>query len=178
MRNLWALSLLFCAVPAGSMAGNPQVNRAMIRAAEENMDQKLSTLWADNPAQVLGLTQGAYISGYGMVFMSEMNLSAGTPISPFHPNITADEVKRIHDRKVERLGKLKEAMQQMLVDSAKSMDPVPADEQIALAVSFFYWNWENKTGLPAQIVMHAPRKLLLDAKTGAAAKSSILADEF
>jgi len=110
--------------------------------------------------------------------MSELNLAAGTPISPFHPNITADEVKRIHDRKMERLPKLKEAMQQMLMDSAKSMDPVPADEQIVLAISFFYWNWENKDGLPAQIVMHAPKKLLLDARTSASAKSFIVSDEF
>ena len=93
-------------------------------------------------------------------------------------DITADEVKRIHDRKMERLPKLKEAMQQMLMDSAKSMDPVPADEQIVLAISFFYWNWENKDGLPAQIVMHAPKKLLLDARASAAAKSFILSDEF
>ncbi len=180
MKNIWILGLLACALPAGSMANKPQVSHAIVKSVEASMDQKLQALFSDNPVQVqvLGLTQGAYIDGYGAVFMSELNLAAGTPISPFHPNVTADEVKRIHDRKMERLSKLKEAMQQMLMDSAKSMDPVPADDQIALAISFFYWNWENKDGLPAQIVMHAPKKLLLDARTSAAAKSSILSDEF
>ena len=178
MKNFWIVALLACALPAGSLADKPNVSRAMIKAVEESMDQKLSMLWADNPAQVLGLTQGAYVTGYGAVFMSELNLASGTPISPFHPNVTAEEIKRIHANKVERLSKLKEAMQQMLVDSAKSMDPVPDDEQIALGVSLFYWTWENKAGLPAQIVMHAPKKLLLDAKTSVAAKSSISSDEF
>ena len=54
-------------------------------------------------------------------------------------------------------------MRSMLVDSARSLDSVPADEQVAVGLSLFYWTWENREGLPAQIVMHAPRKDLLQA---------------
>jgi hypothetical protein len=129
--------------------------------------------------QLVGLTQGLYINGYGVVFMSEVNLAAGPGLSPFHPTISPDEVRRIHEKKLARLPKLKETMQQMLLDSARSIDSVPADEQITLGISFFYWNdWENKDGLPAQIVMHAPKKLLLDAKVAAGGKASIVSDEF
>lgn len=105
MKNFLVLCLLACALPAGSMADKPKVSRSIVKSVEESTDQKLQALFSDNPVQVqvLGLTQGAYIDGYGVVFMSELNLAAGTPISPFHPNITADEVKRIHDRKMERL---------------------------------------------------------------------------
>ena len=178
MRNVWIVGLLLCALPAGTMADKPKVSRAMVKTMEESMDQKFQTLWPDNPVQVVGLTQGAYISGYGAVFMSELNLATGPTISPFHPNISPDEVKRIHEKKLSRLAQLRATMQQMLVDSAKSMDPVPADEQLALGISFFYWNWENREGLPAQIVMHAPKKVLLEAKAGAAAKSPIPFDEY
>jgi len=165
MKNIWFVALSLCALPAGTMADNPKVSRAMVKTMEENMDQKFQSLWAENPVQVVGLTQGAYIPGYGAVFMSELNLATGPTISPFHPNISPDEVRRIHEKKVARLAQLKATMQQMLADSAKSMDPVPADEQIALGISFFYWNWENREGLPAQIVMHAPKKMLLTTKT-------------
>ena len=178
MKNIWILGLVLCALPAGTMADKPKVSRAMVKSMEEGMDQKLQALWPDSPVQVLGLTQGAYVNGCGAVFMSEVNLAIGPVISPFHQNVTADEVKRLHEKKLERLAKLKQAMQQMLVDSAKVMDPVAADEQIALGISLFYWNWENKDGLPAQIVMHAPKKLLLAATTGSAAASSIVSDEF
>jgi len=171
MRNVWIVGLVLCALPAGTMADKPKVSRAMVKTMEESMDQKFQTLWPDNPVQVVGLTQGAYINGYGAVFMSELNLATGPTISPFHPNISPDEVKHIHEKKVARLAQLKATMQQMLVDSAKSMDPVPADEEFALGISFFYWTWENREGLPAQIVMHAPKKQLLEAKAGAAAKS-------
>jgi len=150
----------------------------MIDAMEKSLDRKLSGLWPDDPVEVMGLTQGAYISGYGAVFMDEINLAPAAGISPFHPTISAEEAKRTHDKKVARLVKLREAMQQMLVDSAKSLDAVPVDEQVAVGVSLFYWNWENHDGLPAQIVMHAPRKLLLQFKPGAADKASIVSEEF
>lgn len=174
MRNFWTVAVLLCALPLGSMADKPKVTRTMIRAMEESMDQKIQALWPDSPAQMVGLTQGAYINGYGAVFMTEVNLAVGPVVSPFHLTVTPEEVKRLHDRKVMRLGRLKDSMQQMLHDSAGSMDAVAGDEQIALGVSFFYFYWENKDGLPAQIVMHAPKKALLDAS----GKFSILSDEF
>jgi hypothetical protein len=135
---------------------------------EENLDNWLQRMWADDPAQVVGLTQGVYISGYGAVFMSELNLAPAPGITPFHPKVTADEMKRIHDKKAARLAQLKETMQDMLLSSAKSLDPMPLDEQLTLGISLFYWNWENSTGLPGQIVMHAPRRALLEGKAAAA----------
>ena len=178
MRNLWIVALLACALPSGSMADKPRVSRAAVKAMEDSLDQKLQRLWPDDPLQVVGLTQGAYINGLGAVFLTEINLASGPAITPFHPVISPEEIKRIHEKKVSRLPKLKETMQEMLVDSARSMDSVPVDEQISLGISLFYWNGENRDGLPAQIVAHAPKKLLLEAKTGAAGKSAILFDEF
>ena len=51
---------------------------------------------------------------------------------------------------------------------------VPADEQVAVGLTLFYWKWENHDGLPAQIVMHAARKALLQS----ADQASIAAEEF
>ncbi len=64
---------------------------------------------------------------------------------------------------MQRMAAIRTAMRGMLVDSARSLDSVPADEQVALGLSLFYWKWENRDGLPAQIVMHAPRKVLLQS---------------
>jgi len=177
MKNLIILALLVGTLPAGSLADKPKVNRGMIDAMEKSIDSKVQALWPDDPAEVVGLTQGAYIHGYGAVFMNEINMAHSTPPSPFHPTITPEETKRTHDKKAARIAKLREAMQQMLVDSAKSLDAVPGDEQVAVSVSLFYWNWENREGLPAQIVMHAARKQLLEAKAGAD-KSFISSEEF
>ena len=178
MRGAAILSLLVCLLPAGSMADKSKVSRTMIEAMEKSVDGKLQRLFPSDPAEVLGLTQGAYINGYGTVFMAEVNLAPAAGITPFHPTVTPDEIKRTHDKKMQRIAALRSAMRDILADSAASLDTVPNDEQLTLGVSLFYWTWEKRDGLPAQIVMHAPKKLLLQAKAGTADKSAIVSDEF
>jgi hypothetical protein len=175
--RLAAIALFsLCALPAGSLADSPKVNRGMIEAMQHSLDNKLSGLWPQDPAEVLGLSQGTYIQGYGAVFLGEVNLAPAAGISPFHPSVNADEVRRTHDKKVQRMAAIRTAMRAMLVDSARSLDSVPADEQVALGLSLFYWKWENREGLPAQIVMHAPRKVLL--QSASAEQAAIASEEF
>ena len=88
--------------------------------------------------------------------------------------MSADEIRRTHEKKVQRMGAIRNAMRAMLVDSARSLDSVPPDEQVSVGLTLFYWKWENHDGLPAQIVMHAPRKALLQS----ADQASIAAEEF
>ena len=178
MKLLAIVCLALCGLPAGTLADKPSVNRASLVAMEKSLDRRLSGVWpTDSPGEVVGLTQGAYVNGFGAIFMSQVNVAVTAGISPFHQTIRPDEIKRVHDKKVARMVQMKEAMQSMLLDSAKSLDTVPADEQIAVGVSLFYWNWEDRTGLPAQIVMHAPRKLLLQGKA-AIDKTPIATEEF
>jgi hypothetical protein len=172
-----ALALLWlCALPGGSKADNPKVNRAMIEGMQHSLDRKLSGLWPQDPAEVLGLSQGAYIQGYGAVLLGEVNLAPAAGITPFHPSVSADEVRRTREKKLQRMGALRTAMRAMLLDSARSLDSLPADEQVAVGLSLFYWKWENRDGLPSQIVMHAPRKALL--QSGSAEQASIASEEF
>jgi hypothetical protein len=178
MKIALIVSLALCALAAGSMADKPKVTRPMLEAMEKSVDGKLQNLYGLDPAEIVGVTQGAYINGYGAVFMSEVNLAPATGISPFHPTLKPEEIKRTHDKKVQRIAALRNAMREILIDSAASLDTVPADEQVAVGVSLFYWTWENREGLPAQIVMHAPKKLLLQAKAGTADKGAIASDEF
>lgn len=176
MRIAAVALMLLCALPAGSMADSPKVNRGMIEAMEHSLDRKLAGLWPQDPAEILGLSHGAYIQGYGAVFLGEVNLAPAAGITPFHPSVSADEVRRTHDKKMQRMAAIRTAMRAMLVDSARSLDSVPPDEQVALGLSLFYWKWENRDGLPAQIVMHAPRKALL--QSASAEQASIATEEF
>jgi hypothetical protein len=176
MRIAAVALLSLCALPAGSLADSPKVNRGMIEAMQHSLDNKLSGLWPQDPAEVLGLSQGTYIQGYGAIFLSEVNLAPAAGISPFHPTVSADEIRRTHEKKMQRMAAIRSAMRAMLVDSARSLDSVPSDEQVALGLSLFYWKWENRDGLPTQIVMHAPRKALL--QSGTAEQASIASEEF
>jgi hypothetical protein len=176
MRIAAVILMALCALPGGSMADSPKVNRAMIEGMQHSLDRKLSGLWPQDPAEVLGLSQGTYIQGYGAVFLGEVNLAPAAGITPFHPAVSADEVRRTREKKLQRMAALRTAMRAMLVDSARSLDSFPPDEQIAVGLSLFYWKWENHEGLPAQIVMHAPRKVLL--QSGSADQASIASEEY
>ena len=167
---------------ATSAAEKPRMSRGAVEAMEKTMDDRLRGLWTADPLEVIGLTQGIYLSGYGGVFMGEVNLAPASGITPFHPTRSPDEVKRIHEKKVARLPELKKAIEQMLLDSAGSLDTVRDNEQIAVGISLFYWVWEDKAGLPAQIVMRAPKGALVQIKTGKTAKTAlngiVTVDEF
>ncbi len=168
--------LALCALPGGSLADNPKVNRAMIEAMQQSMDRKLAAIWPQDPAEVLGLSQGAYIQGYGAVFLGELNAAPTAGITPFHPSVTPEEIRRTHDKKLQRLAAIRGAMRSVLMDSARSLDAVPSGEQVTVGLSLFYWKWENREGLPGQIVMHAQRKALLEAAN--AEQASISTEEF
>ena len=87
MNTAIIVSLLLCALPAGSMADKPKVTRTMLDAMEKSVDGKLQSLFTPEPAEIVGVTQSAYINGYGAVFMSEVNLAPAPGISPFHPTL-------------------------------------------------------------------------------------------
>jgi hypothetical protein len=176
MRTLPIAGILLSALTAGSMADGPKVSRTMMEAMEHSLDGKLKGIWPQDPAEVVGVPQGTYIRGYGAVFLGEVNLAPAAGISPFHPTISPDEVTRTHDKKVQRMAALRSTMRTMLVDSARSLDAVPSDEQVAVSLTLFYWTWEKRDGMPAQIVMHAQRKALLTAAN--AEQAPIASEEF
>lgn len=178
MRILTVMTLLLGALSISLLADKARIPHAMLEQVENTLDAKFTAIWPLDPVEVVGVPQSAYLNGYGAVFMSKINVAPAAGITPFHPAIRPDEIKRTHDKKAQRMDQLRTAMRAMLVDAAASLDSVPADDQIALGVSLFYWNWENHEGLPNQIVMHAPKKALLAAKTGAGDKVAISVDEY
>jgi hypothetical protein len=175
VRSALGLALVLAsALNAAASGDRPKVSRAQVMSAEKGMDSKLAAISIDDPVMVVGLTQGVYISGYGAVFISEVNLAPGPGISPFHQTISKDEVTRIHQKKIDRLPRLKQAMQEMLLQAAPALEPSPADEQVVLAISLFYWHWEDSSGLPAQVVMRAPRKTLTMVAAGKLDRSILM----
>jgi hypothetical protein len=174
MKALALAGLLLFAAATSSLADKPQrVSRAMIKAAEVSVDKQLQAIWPGDPVDLIGVTQGTYISGYGVVLLSEVNIAITSGITPFHPQITKDEFVRIHVKKLTRLAKLKTAMEDLLLGTAASLETLPGEEQVVLSITFFYWNGENTEGLPAQIVMHAPKRALVNVKSGLADRSTL-----
>ena len=169
-RTSSALTLAILFLSSAS-ADRAKVSRASVAAMEESLDKRLAGLFPEDPVLLIGVTKGSYISGYGTVFMGELNLVPSAGITPFHQTISKEEIARIRQKEMDRVPKLKQVMQELLLSSAASLDAVPADEQIALSISLFHFYWENIAGVPSQIVMHGAKKTLVAIHSGRADRS-------
>ncbi|HEV3331689.1 MAG TPA: hypothetical protein VG096_11945 [Bryobacteraceae bacterium] len=139
----------------------PTVARKVFTELESNFDYKLRAASAKDPFDLLGLTRGLYLPGYGAVLTTELSLIVTPPITPFHLKITPEEAAKVHQRKLENLPQLRRTMQGLWRDAALALTSVPDSEQVVVAVRVLYQPWEDTGGLPGQIVMKGSRKAAL-----------------
>ena len=139
----------------------PPVKRHVVETLEKHFDGSMARAGASEPFEVMGGTVGVYLAGYGAVFTSQVNLIVSPNVSPFRLKMSPEEVSRVHERKLRQVPVLKQAMRDMLLHSAQALDAVPLRQQIAVGVNLFYFSWEERSGLPSQLTMHAERGRLL-----------------
>ena len=178
MRFAAAL-LLTVAIFASSVP--PRVSRASLVHLEKTIDGKVAAIDRDERSLVLGLTRGVYLEGYGAVFTAEVELVPSATPNPFSgQTITKELITRLKAKKRLRIDMLKQTMRDTLISAAVPLDNVPVEEQVALAVTIAYFSWEDSAGLPRQILMHAPRSVLLKGAKGdtLAVDNGLKAQEF
>lgn len=179
MRTAVLCVLAIVSAAAASRADEPlKIDRTSFTKVSNSVDDRFRTLWPDYPAELVGVTHTVYIRGYGAVVTGEVNLAPSSGITPFHQTITKQDKERAHQKKIERMPELKTAMQALLVKTAAELHDVPDNEEVAIAVSLFYWLWEDRSGLPDQVVMHAPKKALVAAAKDKSLGSVVRVDEY
>lgn len=150
------------AVPGTPTIGKAANSREAFRILESDFDDRLKMADPKSPMTILGMTRGLYLQGYGVVFTTELDLSAG--VNPlFHPNVTAEDKVNTHNQKLKHLDVLRQQMRDMMALCAKNMDFLAPNDQVVVAVRLLYQGWEDKSGLPDQILMKADRR---GAQTG------------
>jgi hypothetical protein len=164
MMRSFHLPLILALIPAAAQSAGPA--RADLQPLEQSLDSKLRRSFPESPLQVLGLARGVYLEEYGAVITAELSLIMTPSISPFRPEISQKDRESIHAAKVLRLPGLKQVMRDWLMQSAGSLDRLPPEEQVVLAITIFFHNWEITKGLPQQVLMSAPKKTLVEAATG------------
>jgi len=170
MKRLALISaILALALFAAKASEKTRVSRNLMATMERNLDDRCKHLWNDNPFVLLdGDARSVYLEGYGAVFTVSVNLVT-SPTLTFRPEMTKTEMADHRRKKMERLPQLKAEMRKALTDFAASLDPVPADEQIVIAVLLTKYPWEDVSGLPTEIVLQGQKKKLLEAKSAGGA---------
>lgn len=138
-----------------------RVTRTNMVTLEKLTDSKVVQLDATNPADVLGPTRGVYLDGYGAVFTAEVDLNPYAAPNPFRPSYSEADIAKLRVQKQNRIETLKKKMVESLVVIARSLEGVPPNEQVALAVTIPYYVWEKSAGMPKQILIQAPKAALL-----------------
>lgn len=157
-------------IAAGLLAGivlvaasvSPRVTRSNLVTLEKLTDSKVAQLETTNPPDVLGYTRGVYLEGFGAVFSTEVDLSPYAAPNPFRPAHSKADIEKLRIQKQSRIETLKKRMTESLIVMARSLEGVPATEQIAFAVTIPYGAWENSAGMPRQILIQAPKSALLN----------------
>ena len=159
---------------ATAVAQKPQVSRNELAAMERSLDDRMKHFDIDRPMEILGLTRGVYLEGYGAIFTAEVNMVLTPGMSPFRlTEFTKEDIARVHTAKMQRMPQLRKLMRDFLVASAQSLDRVPPEEQIGVSLFLLSKPWEDKSGLPQQILMQAKRKALLEVATNRADRSTL-----
>src|SRR5580704_967615 len=138
------LAVPFCAA-AIFAATTPRVSGNVLKVVELSLDDRIKSLWPDNPFSIIRLTRGLYLDGYGAVFTVDVSPVLSTT-SMMHPTVTKDEVVKAHKIRGERIAELRTAMRAAVADMASALEPVPADEQVTLVVYLTYHDWEDISG--------------------------------
>src|SRR5437667_3726524 len=126
---------------------------------EKGFDTKLATLaGVDEPVDVLGLTRGIYLDGYGVFFSADVSLVVTPERNPFRREISKELAAHVRQRRVERLPLLKTAMKEMVRKIATTFTQIPASQQVVVAVRLYYGSWEDSRRMPAAISA-APSRL-------------------
>ena len=155
-------------LPAAALlaAAVPRVPRSTLATLERHFDRRMETFDINDPLYVIGATRGVYLDGYGVVLTSEVGLVVAPNVTPFRPSISKEDIAKLRTRKLARVPQVKRLMRDMLVQSGNVLSTVPLDEQVVIGLILFYTAWEEKAGLPVQILMQAERRALVDFEAG------------
>ncbi len=145
-------------VAPGAPSDQSTVSQAVMTDLEKQLDKQVSKVGGKDPVQLLGLTRGIYLPGYGAVITQEISLVQTPYPNPFRQPITPQEAAQIHKRKIERLPLARQTVRQLWLDAAAALNMVPDTDQIVVAVRLLYQEWEDTHDLPGLMVVKATRK--------------------
>ncbi len=132
-------------------------SRPLVAGIESAFESKLKALDPKDPVNLLGATAGVYVKGVGMFFTTPMDLVITPQLTPFHTVITPAEKSATHAQKQSHLPLLKKALADAVAESTAKLPPLPPGERVVFAARLYYFEWEDKAGLPSQIVASADR---------------------
>jgi hypothetical protein len=166
MKSFVLSMILVSAAYAATAGETPRVDRTQLEKVEKGLDATLLRFTPDNSHTLIGLTRGVYLEGVGAVFTAEVFL-VNANVNIMHPLPSKEEIVQMRKKKLERLPIFRKVLKDALVAAAASLDSIPPDEQVVIAVVFPRFSFEDAGGVPVQMTVQAPKRKLLESKGAA-----------
>ncbi len=149
--------------PAATTSPSSGASVAEITAVEKAFDASIRGYSIDAPFDQLLPTHGIPVEGYGLVFVTDVNLVSLPPLFGFGGRIEKSEIARIHESKLKRLPAVRQLMTQMLLAASGMLSHLSPDENILLQFNFYSQQFEDRTGLATSMSIQGKKKDLMDA---------------
>jgi hypothetical protein len=142
------------AKPDGTVGTPDKSPLATLISFEKDMDGRISTTGGTDPCVIWGASRGIYLSGLGAIFTAEVELANTPGAAAMFQTIGPAQKAKILKNKQAHLPLLEQTLRDMAVSLAASPALKLADsEQVVVSARLWYRPWEDKTGLPGQIVV-------------------------
>jgi hypothetical protein len=149
------------AKPTGTVSTpeRPTAPLPTIVSLEKEMDGRIASTGGSDPCVIWGASRGVYLNGVGAIFTAEVELANTPGAAAMFQAIGPEQKAKILKNKQAHLPLLEQTVR----DAALSLASNPAlkladTDQIVVAVRLWYRPWEDKTGLPGQIVARIERR--------------------
>jgi len=168
MKTMKSFVLPLIAMSAAYAAAGeaPRVDRTQMEKVEKSLDATLLRFTPDNSHTLIGITRGVYLEGVGAVLTAEV-IVVNAGVNIMHPLPTKEEIVQLRKKKLERVPILKKVLKDALVSAAATLDTIPPDEQVVIAVVIPRFQFEDAAGLPSQVTVQATKRKLLESKGAA-----------
>ena len=126
--------------------------------AERSVDNAIQRKWNDDPLVLIGGTRAFYVDGFGVVMTTELNLVTGPSVNPFNPTLSPETKALYRKRKLDRLPQMRDLMATTLQQAKGWFPTLRDDEQIALGIQLYRYPWEDRVGIPSQVVWQTTKR--------------------
>jgi hypothetical protein len=148
----------------------PVAKRDQLNPLEKGFAQSLTA----SQMRILGYPSAINIDGFGVVYTAEVNLSYSPIADPFQQTFSPQVKARTQNTEQLQLPILRNEMRQLLLRTSEALDALPMNEQIVVGVKISQQAWQDRGGVPQEIVMQGQKSKLLEAKRGKTSPESVI----
>jgi len=148
---------------AAPCVNGPKITPQSFTGLESAFGTKMTSL--KDPVDVVGGPLALYLRDYGLTLTAGIMLVQTPTVNPFRREISEADKVRTHERKLAQVPPLKQAMREMVRQSALLLGGAVALQgtegpalQVVVSVKVMYFPWEDTSNLPGQIIMKADLK--------------------